>query len=241
MGPFVGGIMVVTWGYSVMYALAGSLLIMSIVPLLWMQPHTHQNGVSWRGFWYFIRDKRYFHDAAANFAVAVHDYSLTIIWPLTLFVRGIHERTLGMVFSVVAIVAMMVQYVSGRMFDKLRRRGGMADEAVFGVSAVGMSLTWIARAVITTLRQVVITDVLGGLVYTIFGGFISDYFHLGGKRMGSIAYWVYMEMVYSLGAIMIFVLMGLGIWYGIWTTVVVLSAATWSLVAIVAARESNLK
>ena len=64
--------------------------------------------------------------------------------------------------------------------------------------------------------------------------------HLGGKRMGSIAYWVYMEIIYSLGAITVFGVMAVGIYFGIWKELVMGTIALWSLATIVMARESNL-
>ena len=58
--------------------------------------------------------------------------------------------------------------------------------------------------------------------------------------MGSIAFWVYMEVVYSMGAIFIFSIMGLGVYLGIWKELVIGSIALWSLATIVIARESNI-
>ena len=58
--------------------------------------------------------------------------------------------------------------------------------------------------------------------------------------MGSIAFWVYLEIIYSLGGIVIFGLMAIGVYLGIWKELVIGSIALWSLATIVIARESNL-
>jgi hypothetical protein len=241
VGPLLGGLLLSVYGFLTLYTIAGISLLLSAFPLWKMHSHTHRNGVSLTGFVHYIRDRRYAHIAISNFAMSVHDYSLTVIWPLILFFKGIHDKVLGGLFAAVAVVSLLVEFMSGRIFDKLHKRGDWSDEFVFGLASIGNSATWIVRLFIVTLRQVLVVDLIGGLLVTLSGEFFGDYLHLGGKRMGSIAYWVYEEVVYSLGCALLFALMALGARFNVWSEIVLLSAAWWSLVAIVAARESNMK
>lgn len=240
MGPFVGGVTVLLFGYTSLFVAALIILGLSIVPLWWMPPHTHHNGVSLRGFGYFLRNGRYLHQIVANFGCALNDYGNGVIWPLILFVQGITHAKLGFVYSSAAIVTILVQYMSGKWFDRLRARRDYADEGVYGVATVGMAISWVLRIFVRGIAQIVSLDVGRQLFGTLYTNFYIDYLHLGGKRMGSIAFWVYMEVIYSAGTLFLFGVMAVGIYFNVWKELVLSTIALWSLGTIVMARESNL-
>jgi len=240
LGPFAGGVIVALSGYSALFVVALAILTLSVIPLWWMPGHAHKNGVSLAGFGYFLRSKRFLHQAVANVGVAVNDYGNTIIWPLILFFQGIRDEKLGIIYSTVAVVAVAIQYVTGPWFDKLRARKGYADEGIYGLATAGIALIWVARFFVRGMAQVLPLDVGRQLFGSIHANFFSDYLHLGGKRMDSIAYWVYIEIVYSVGAIGIFLVMAMGVYWGIWKAMVLVSIALWSLATLVIAKESNL-
>lgn len=241
LGPFAGGAIVAIFGYPTLFAIAMMVLGLSIVPLWWMSPHTHRNGVSLKGFWYFVTNKRYLHQSVAVFGLALNDYGNSIIWPLALFLQGIVDEKMGAVYSLAGGVTIVVQYLSGRWFDRLRSRQDYADEGVYGVASVGVSVSWIFRLFAGGLTQIISIDLGRQLFGAIFTNFFSDYLHLGGRRMGSIAYWVYIEVMYSIGAVFLFGVMALGIYTGVWKELVFVTIALWSLATIVIARESNMK
>ena len=240
-GPFVAGVIVEVWGFRALFTVALVLLLISAIPVMWMPHHTHKNGVSLQGFWLWVSGRRYFHHAAASVGQAMEDYGLTAIWPLALFLVGFKAGTLGMVFSLTAMVTMVVQLFSGILFDKLRGKKALGGEIVFGVATVATSLAWIARLFVFMVIPVVIVDTIGQFFQTIYYSFQSDYFHLGGKRMGSIAFWVYNEIMYSLAAVLLFSLMVVGIYFEVWKPLLFLTIAWWVLVSVVQARETNLK
>lgn len=241
LGPFAGGAIVAFFGYSALFTVALAILGLSIIPLWWMPPHTHKNGVSLMGFWYFLTNGRYLHQAVANFGSAMNDYGNGVIWPLILFLQGIKDEKLGAVYSVVAVVTIAIQYMTGKWFDKLRSKKDYSDEGVYGIAVFGVAISWIVRIFAKGITQVIPIDIGRQLFGSIYSNFFSDYLHLGGNRMGSIAFWVYMEVIYSLGTIFLFTVMAVGIYFGIWKEMVMITISLWSLVTVVAARESNLR
>ena len=240
LGPFAGGVIILLLGYQALFAVAFVILALSLVPLWTMHSHTHKNGVSIKGFWYFLTDGRYLHQVVANFGASMNDYGNGVIWPLILMFASITDARLGAIYSITAIAAIIVNYVAGPWFDSLRRRKDYADEGVYGFTALMMSFTWILRFFVRGIGVIITLDIFRQLFGSVYGNFYSDYLHLGGKRNGSIAYWVYMEIVYSFGAIILFSIMLLGIYLGIWKELVIGTIALWSLATIVMARESNL-
>jgi hypothetical protein len=240
LGPFAGGLIVMFAGYPTLFLMGLTILFLSVIPLWGMPSHSHKNGVSVSGFWYFLTNGRYLHQAVANFGSAMNDYGNAVIWPLLIFLQGIKEAKLGAVYSGVAVAAILMQYFTGPWFDKLRAKKGYADEGVYGFVSVGVAMAWVGRFFVSGIYQIASLDISRQLFSAIHGNFYADYMHLGGKRMGSIAYWVYMEIIYSLGAITVFGVMAVGIYFGIWKELVMGTIALWSLATIVMARESNL-
>lgn len=241
LGPLCAGLIIEKWGFHYLYAIALVILLTSIVPLVGMPHHTHKNGAAFSGFWYFIHDRRYFHIAAGVGARAIDDYAISVLWPLAIFVIGIKTGTLGGIFTVVSISVLLVRIMIGRVFDKLHSRRDWSDEILFSLSALVNSIIWIIRLFVSTLGSILFFDISGSIFGTIYSSFYIDYEQLGGKRMGSIAYWVYGEMMYSIMTIGLFVAVGIGAWYGVWKEVFIILASFWMLISIVMARESNMK
>lgn len=241
LGPFAGGAIVLMFGYQVLFVVATVILIVSIVPLWWMPPHVHHNGVTLRGFWIFLTNGRYLHLAISNFGAAMNDYGASVIWPLILFMQGIADEKLGAIYSIVAVVTILIQSITGKWFDKLHLKKDYSDEGVWGIATVGVALSWIARMFVSGIGQVIPVDVVRQIFGAVYTNFFADYVHLGGKRMGSIAFWVYMEVVYSIGSIFIFSVMAIGIYFGVWKELALITISLWSLATIVMGRESNLR
>lgn len=241
LGPLAAGLIIERWGFQYLYGLALIVLLLSVVPLLHMPPHVHLNGSSIAGFFRWIRDERYTHIGVGIGARAVDDYAINVLWPLIIFVIGIKTGMLGMIFSAVAITSLMVRIISGKIFDKLRAKNDLSDELVYSLSAIANAVAWIARMFVGSVASILVLDMTGSILGTVYSSFYVNYEQLGGVRMGSIAYWVYGEMMYSIMTIGLFTAVAIAAWYGVWREVFSVLAAFWVLVSIVMARESNLK
>lgn len=241
LGPLSAGLIIEQWGFGVMYLAAILILLTSLVPLLSMPPHTHKNGASWEGFVRWIQSRRYFHNAIGIGARAVDDYGLNVLWPLAIFVLGVNTGTVGGIFTLSALVALVVRLVMGRMFDRLHDRRDLSDEWVYGAAAGVNAILWLLRILAHSVGIIVGIDLMGAIFGTTYSSYYVDYEQLGGKRMGSIAYFVYGEMMYSIMAIWLFGMVAVGWYLGIWREVFMILAAFWVLISIIMARESNMK
>lgn len=241
LGPFVGGEVIELWGFSTLYGLAFAILLLSVIPLFSMPHHIHRNGVSLHGFVMWIKGRQFFHQAVATVGRSFDDYSGSVVWPLVIFLFGTRLGTVGMVFSFLTALAVAVRYLSGLLFDRLYKKGGMEDERLFGLVAVGQSITWILRIFASSVVHVLWIDGVGTLFGTTYRNISDDYKYLGGKRMSEIAYFAYIELMYSIGVI-VFVSLGMiGIYLGIWKEILFTVTSLWVLVSIVQARESDLR
>lgn len=241
LGPLAAGLMIERWGFGALYSLALVVLMVSFIPLIHMPPHVHKNGASWRGFLLWMKNGRYTHIGVGMGARAVDDYSISVLWPLAIFIMGINMGVMGGIFTAVATVSLVTRMLAGRVFDRLRAKRDWSDEIVFSVSAVVNSIAWIIRLFVSSVGGILMLDMTGAVFGTIYSSFYIDYEQLGGERMGSIAYWVYGEMMYSIMTIILFGSVAVGAWYGIWREIFIMMASFWVLVSIVMARESNMR
>lgn len=241
LGPLSAGLLIEKWGFGSLYGTALVVLLISFIPLIHMPHHVHKNGASLRGFWLWVKNKRYAHIGVGMGARAVDDCSVSVLWPLAIFVMGVKTAVLGGMFSAVAVISLVTRMLSGKVFDRLRAKHDWSDEVVFSLSAVVNSIVWVGRLFVASVGSILMLDMAGAVFGTLYSSFYLNYAQLGGERMGSIAYWVYGEMMYSIMTIGLFVAVGIGAWYGIWREMFMLMASFWVLVSIVMARESNMR
>ncbi len=241
LGPIAGAAIITWWGFRELYLLAFAILVVSIIPLWSMPPHQHRNGVSWRGFWRWLRDRRFYHQAIGTVARVFDDYSSTIVWPLVIWFLGIKLETMGWIFSLIGLVALLYRLLTGIIFDWLYQKGGKEDEALFGGVAFVYSLIWLVKIGIRTVKGVIIADgVLGGFGVS-YRNISDDYIVLGGRRMHEIAYYTYRTLTYSLGVIVYLSLWLIGIYCDCWREILFSATALMVLVGIIQSRESQIK
>jgi len=122
VSPILAGFLVDSYGYSVMFGVAMSLLIVSLTPLFLMDHHEHkpQKFVT-KKLLSLIKKKD--KNTRAIFWWYVENAIQTFYWPVFLFlVVGSHIR-FGIIASLVMVVNSAATYMAGKTYDKrpLRR------------------------------------------------------------------------------------------------------------------------
>ena len=240
LGPVAGGYIIQTWGFATLYSVAFVVLLTSVAPLFSMPHHIHRNGVSLGGFFIWLKNKRFVHQAVATIGRSFDDISGSILWPVVVSLMGVGVTTLGSVFSFLTLISMLIRYLSGLLFDKLYSKGGDEDERVFSVAAIGQALTWLPRMIASNVVQVLWIDGVGAIFGTTYRNISDDYKYLGGKRMSEIAYFSYLEITYSMSVIFFMLIMMVGVLTGVWKELLFGITAIAVLASIVQAKESNL-
>lgn len=241
LGPITAGLIVEFYGFRSLYSLALIIAFLSLVPLWGMSPHNHKNSASWKGFYGWLKNRRYFHVGIGVGAKAIDDYAITVLWPLAVFVLGIKMSVMGGMFTLVAMTSIVARIITGKIFDKLHAENNFSDELLYSASACISSLTWILRLFVGSVGSILMIDMSGAIFGTIYAGFYVNYEQLGGKRMGNIAYFVYGEMMYSIMTIALFVAVLIASYVNMWREVFMIMASFWVLISIIMARESNMR
>jgi len=122
ISPILAGFLVDSYGYSVMFGVAMSLLIISLTPLFLMDHHEHKpQKFAIKKVLSLIKQKNKY--TVATFWWYVENAIQTFYWPVFLFlVVGSHIK-FGLVGSLVMVVNSGAAYMAGKTYDKrpLRR------------------------------------------------------------------------------------------------------------------------
>jgi MFS family permease len=194
IGPMVGAFITVFFGFSWLFNLGLVLALLSAIPYFFMHHHHrhHPDGLS--GLLEKIRDPDNF-PLMISWIGRSWDDTLTIdFWPLYIFlaVGGIGQ--LGIISSLVAIVAMIVAYITGRMFDRTSKRKRM-----YLAGASFSALLWPVKAFARAFWSIFGIDSLHSVVssfYTI--PFLSQTYRFSFRR-DTVAFFVFREIVWSIG------------------------------------------
>ncbi|MFH2019393.1 MAG: MFS transporter [bacterium] len=241
LGPVAGGLMIEKWGFETLYGVALLVMIVSIWPLLTMPHHTHKNGVSIRGYFLWLKNRRFSHQAIGTVGKGMNDYAAGVVWPLAVVMLGVNLGLMGGVFSMVALVGVVMKWGSGVMFDKLHKKGGKEDETMFAIASIGQAISWIFRLFVKTVGGVLAVDLSAVLFGMTYENIADDYMVMGGKRMHEIAYYTYRELTYSVVVVVFMGMLMVGAILNIWKELLFISTSWWMIVGIVQARESNMR
>lgn len=217
LGPFVGGVIITQAGFGPLFFLAMALVLASSVPLFFMAHHRHSDGISWGNFVEFVKEKEHRGDMASFVGRGIDDLVMTWMWPLYMFLVIKDFEQMGGVVTITSVVALVATFVAGRVFDRLRARGGVVDEWVFWLAGAGSAVLKLVRSLVTTAGGVLAVDGTDGLISPFYWVPFDSYLYTAAKRFSPVSYFVFREVIYSMGRLVGagLVIMMLG-WPGTW-------------------------
>jgi len=151
--PFVSGLLIKTFGFNFVFVIVIILIIIGIIPLLFVPKIKVKFSWSYKRCWqeYFKKDNRkmmitYMADGAENWIGAV-------LWPIFIWqlLKG-QYLSVGLITSLVTLVAVILKLVIGDYTDKFNKRKLMK------VGSILSSLGWIIKIFITTSFHIFIAS-----------------------------------------------------------------------------------
>lgn len=139
LSPLIGGFIAFIWGPQVVLIVAGVLFAFAAAPLLQTGEQVRVNQkLQFRGFPY----KLLFRHMGAQFAIGFDSFTSGTVWTLYIAITVLMisstgnsaYATMGVLLSVVFLVAILASYTYGKIIDK--RRGGDLMKAASVVSAL---------------------------------------------------------------------------------------------------------
>jgi MFS family permease len=200
-GPVIGGLIASFYGFVWLFRFGLLLSVLSGLPFFFMHHHRrhHPDGLS--GFLDKLRDP-------VNFPLILGwlgrswDSNLHLnFWPLYVFLIVGGVGKLGIITSLVAVVAMLASYVAGRAFDRLPDKKRM-----FLTGSGATALLWPIKALARSFLSVFFIDSIDKAINSFYWiPFLSQTYRFSFRR-DTVAFFAFREVVWSVGIIVFLLL-----------------------------------
>jgi len=117
LGPMIGGVLIISLGFSPLFLLSILLMLSSILPLIFsMEDHRHGKHNAYLIFKKYICEKSLFGVSTAFSVIAFEDVVYSIIWPLLLLSLTDSFAEIGLITTVsISVSALFAIYIGKRI------------------------------------------------------------------------------------------------------------------------------
>tara|TARA_B100000745_G_scaffold292473_1_gene233380 strand:- start:38797 stop:40002 length:1206 start_codon:yes stop_codon:yes gene_type:complete len=151
--PMIGGVIITSAGFSMVFLFSIVIMLVSIVPLFFMH-NTYE-----RFSWNYIESFRHLFARGnrsiflANAASGAQGVAITIFWPIYVFTL-LNERytALGIIASLTVLVVIMLRAFAGKLFDT------WSQKKILVVGVVMATTGWVSKLFVQTPLQIFAAD-----------------------------------------------------------------------------------
>ena len=161
--PFVAALIIVTYGYSALFAIALFFILISLIPVLPLRKEMTHFEFSFKSIIDVARKNRHFilPEILDNLG-----QDAGVVWALFIFTAGLTVLDLGYLGVISGIVGIVVTYITGFLIDKWHKHKVIRFGAIF------TTITWVASYLIAiylpTQAMLYIVTALRGFAIGIF-------------------------------------------------------------------------
>lgn len=198
LGPFVGGVLVATSGFGLLFAAATFISLLAAVPILFVGDYKIEDGISVQGFkkWLGNRKERHLHWSFIGQGLA--NTVDTNFWPLYVYLLVGSFTILGTLTSITFALSAVTIYLAGRVFDKKRALGGTEDEKEYTSATIFLGLLTLLRPLLNSVLGLASFDAVFRMSLPFWAIDYDAYLYTAGKRAKSVLeFFTYREVVYS--------------------------------------------
>ena len=157
LGPLIGGLIIVAFGYIALYVVVFAVLALAVVPLFLSKDFKGKKKYEIKKV--FV-NRSFRQDYLPQFMWGIAGAIFLSIWPLIIYFSGAfpEEAGLGMIFTITFIVGLFGAIVVSKLVDKMKNWFNLAK-----VGNVVFTGVWIIRAFANSTGMFYISEILGGL------------------------------------------------------------------------------
>ncbi|MBU1854082.1 MAG: MFS transporter, partial [Nanoarchaeota archaeon] len=157
IGPIIGGLLLTSFNFNIVFMLVCVILVLSFIPLLMTEDKSEPFKIS------FNKSNRIFKlkDIIGHVGFGIESSIYQVIWPIFIFFMILNQgfTALGTVSSLSLLFSIMMTYLIASNIDK---RPNLLND----LGAVINGIIWIIKTVVKTGFQVIIIDSMSGLSRT---------------------------------------------------------------------------
>lgn len=219
VAPAIGGFVIVTFGYSVLFLASLVLVMIGIIFALSMQVTRINDGISWREFRQWWKEWR-FRRLSLSFAGRYLNDAAISLWPLYVFLLlGAVDRV-GFLYTLSLFLSMIFTFFIGKFIDKNHKK------SPFFLSGGILSVIWFLRSKIIGIWSIALIDMVEKLTANFHWMFFDRIWLLRSKGSQAYSFFIYREILISLAAI--------GFWLS-FAILFIVFGANWNMVFAIGA------
>lgn len=156
-GPFIGGLLIDSVGFTVVFIIASILLVSSATFLFFSGERHEPAAMSFR----HIFSKRNMKNNLAFVGLGVHNIAAGVLWPLFIFFILKTYTSLGLMGSLAGAATVLITLLVGKLSDRHNKRH------ILRFGATLYSVSWFIRHLVETVMQVFGISMFASMVHTI--------------------------------------------------------------------------
>ena len=197
--PALSGLVIIFWGYNVLFAIGIFFLLLSCIPLFFIPKTIVHTPPTFRQFLLWLRERRFQKFAMVQVGKYM-DIIALLMWPVyVLLVVGKVERV-GYFYSLVLFLSLVLTYAAGWFVDHKKGR------RAFILSGTLISCIWIVRMFVRGIWDLLGVEFVEKLAASIYGPCYDSFLCSRSKGKSVLAFHVYKEFLLSIDATLLWVL-----------------------------------
>jgi len=194
IAPLIGGIIIVVWGFNLLYLISGVLITFASVPLFFDSIKKKNISFSMKKVFEDWIDKNNYPFWMGFWGAGVKDTILGIAWPLFVFLSLGKYQVLGLVQTATLIVSLLFLWRLGKWIDKKGIK-------ILKIGVWINNFIWIIRAFLINPLAIFISNFIYGLgsllIFTPFDACVYE----KGKKRESLEFLVVREIMLHVGGL----------------------------------------
>jgi len=209
--PFLGGIIIVTLGFNILFIISSILIFLSMMPLFFSPEIYEHYSLSWLKTFKYPFKKENKRTTLAFFFEGMEAVVIAIIFSIFIYTVIGDFETIGWITSASLLLLIFFIYFIGWITDK------KGNKKVLSIASVVNSLSWIANAFIATPLQYLFYNSAYKLTESASHLPFNSLFYKNAhnKGHGVDEYVVYHEIVLNFGRILMCLIIIFGFYFGV--------------------------
>jgi len=197
IAPLMGGVIIVTFGFTPLFIGAAILIALSSFPLFFSPEVYETYSLSWYQSFRILLSRKNLRLTAAFFFEGIHSVIALLFFPIFIFLVIGRLDTIGWITSATFVVTVVFTYYIGKTTDK---RGG---QKVISFASVANAFAWLINIFITTPIQYLIYSSFFRLASTANQLPFTTMFYQDAKKRGHGVdeFVVFHELAHNIGRI----------------------------------------
>lgn len=192
--PALTGYLAYQYGFDILFLLGSVISVVSAVMVFSLHLKVPRDEVNWGEFFQWLKDPVFFR-LTGSFIGRYFNDAVLLLWPLYVFLLLGSIDEVGFLYTFSLFLAMLLTFFIGGYLNKHH------SKKPFYFSGAALSLIWLARMNIFTIWGVALADMSERLFANFHWLFYDWVVMIDGKGRQAFSYFVYREIVMSVGAI----------------------------------------